>query len=155
MRKLLIVAVLATAALGGAAACASSTPGSSPTSTPPASSASDQTKAVCDEAIAFEKQQGSSMVAKVQQALADMAAGKTVDPAQLQADLLKMQQDWTTKFNELSAKPIKPEVKTAITNFVTNLQQIAQSSNAASMAQAQAKLTELDQALSTACAGSA
>jgi hypothetical protein len=151
MRKVLIAAVLAGVALGGVAACSSGTP-SNGTTTPAASSTTqDETKDVCTQAIAMEKQNGAAVIAKIQAAFASIAAGGTVDP-QLQSDLLKIQSDWVTAFNGFAAKPIKPEVKTAITNFVTYVQSFVASGNSQTLPQATAKFNELDQALTAACA---
>jgi hypothetical protein len=156
MRKLLIVALLATAALTGAAAC--STPAVSPSSSSTPSSgagsasAADETKDVCTQAIAEEKQNAATILAKVNTALQAIANNQQPDMTQLGADLMKIQQQWITDFNGLAAKPIKPEVKTAITDFITYLQAINQDSNTADLTQVTTKFNQLDQALVAACA---
>ncbi len=151
MRKLLIVTLLASVALGGVAACASGTPTDS-SSSPTGSSAADQTATVCQQALALEKSKSSEVLAKVQAALASMAAGGSPDLTGIQADLEKIQSDWVTAFQGFASQPVKPEVKTAINNFITYLQAIGQSSNTDSIPQVTAKFAELDQALTAACA---
>jgi hypothetical protein len=155
MRKLLITAALVAAALGGVAAC--STPAATPTSSSPTASgaapttAADETKDVCTQAVALEEKDAKDVLAKVQQAIADSAAGKTVDMAQLQTDLTKIQQDWLTAFQGFAARPIKPAVKDAINNFITFLQTLNASSQD-TLTTVTTKFNQLDQALVAACA---
>jgi hypothetical protein len=158
MRKLLIVAALAGVALAGAAACAS-TPSVSPSgsassgSGSPATSA-DDTQAVCTQALALEKTNGATVLTKVQQYLADVAAGNTSTSAQTLADLVKIQSDWVTAFNGFAAQNVKPEVKTALQNFVTFVQGFGSTGTAPNLTQIQQQYNQLDQALTAACASS-
>lgn len=153
MRKLLIVAILASAALGGAAACASGTPAASASSPSGGSSASaaDETKDVCTQAIALEKTDGATVLSKIQGYFASVAAGQNADSTQLLADLAKIQQDWVTAYNTYMTKPIKPEVKTALQNFVTFVQGLSNQSNNQTLPQVTATFNQLDQALTAAC----
>jgi hypothetical protein len=156
MRKLLIVAALAGVTLAGAAACAS-TPTVSPTDSasagsPAPTTAADQTQAVCTQALALEKQNGATVLTKVQQYLADVAAGNTGTSAQTLADLLQIQSTWVTAFNGFAAQNVKPEVKTALQNFVTFVQGFGATGTAPNLAQIQQQYNQLDQALTTACA---
>ena len=155
MRKLLIVAALAGVTLAGAAACAStptvSPSGSaSPGSGSPATSA-DDTQAVCTQALALEKTNGATVLTKVQQYLADVAAGNTSTSAQTLADLVKIQSDWVTAFNGFAAQNVKPEVKTALQNFVTFVQGFGSTGAAPNLTQIQQQYNQLDQALTAAC----
>jgi hypothetical protein len=158
MRKLLIVALVAGAALAGAAGCAPSTPSaapsdsaSTPSSTTTTSAPADQTAQVCTAALALEKQDSTQVLSEVQQYLAAVASGNSGNSAQVLADLLKIQQDWVTAYNGYLQQPIKPEVKTALTNFVTFVQSIGTNTNQ-TVPQLTATYNQLDQALQTACA---
>jgi hypothetical protein len=158
MRKVLITAALVAAALGGVAACGttpaastSSSPSTNGSAAPTTAVAADETKDVCTQAIALEQQNGKQVLAKVQQAIADSAAGKTVDFTQLEADLTAIQQSWVTAFQGFSARNIKPGVKIAIDNFITFLQTLNQSSQD-TLTTVTTKFNELDQALVAACA---
>jgi hypothetical protein len=157
MRKLLIVAALAGVALAGAAACAS-TPSVSPSGSaspgsgsPATSTAADDTQAVCTQALALEKTNGATVLTKVQQYLADVAAGNTSTSAQTLADLVKIQSDWVTAFNGFAAQNVKPEVKTALQNFVTFVQGFGNTGAAPNLTQIQQQYNQLDQALTAAC----
>ncbi len=145
MRKLLTAAALAALALGGAAACATAPPDDA------SSASADQTADVCTQAIATEQQNSAAALAKVNQATAEIAAGNTANVAQYQADLEKILSDWTAKYNELAAKPIKPEVKAAIGEWQTFLGQIASEADTTTTEQVQATFTELNSKLVTAC----
>ncbi len=158
MRKLLIVVALAATALGGAVACSSGTPspGSSSSSAPTGSSSAtasgpDVTAQVCTDAIALEKKDAADVLTKVNAALASLAANQPVDTTQLQADLTKIQSDWVTTFQGYSAENVKPEVRTALNNFVQFVQSIS-ASNTTSLTDATQKFNQLDQALVSACA---
>jgi hypothetical protein len=160
MRKLLIVAALAGATLVGAAACAT-TPSASPSdsASPPGGSApattaaaADDTQTVCTQALALEKSNGATVLTKVQQYLADVAAGNTSTSAQTLADLLQIQQSWVSAFNGFAAQNVKPEVKTALQNFVTFVQGFGATGTAPNLAQIQQQYNQLDQALTAACA---
>lgn len=152
MRKLLIVAILAGAALAGAAACATNTPAGSVSSAPGSTTAvgADQTADICTQAVALEKADGTAVLTKVQAYLQAVASGQAVDGTQVLADLTKIQSDWVTAFTTFSSKPIKPEVKTALQNFITFVQGLNQSSNL-TVAQVTSTYNQLDQALATAC----
>lgn len=152
MRKLLIVAILAGVALTGAAACATNTPAGSVSSAPGSTTAAgaDQTADVCTQALALEKADGTAVLTKVQAYLQAVASGQAVDGTQVLADLTKIQSDWVTAFTTFSDKPIKPEVKTALQNFITFVQGLNQSSNL-TVTQVTSTYNQLDQALATAC----
>jgi hypothetical protein len=154
MRKLLITAIVAGVALGGAAACASNTPAGSVSSAPGSTTAAaaDQTADVCAQALALEKTDGTAVLTKVQAYLQAIASGQAVDSTQVLADLTKIQSDWVTAFTTFADKPVKPEVKTALQNFITFVQGISQNSNL-TVAEVTSKYHDLDQALATACGG--
>jgi hypothetical protein len=162
MRKLLIVAILAGVALAGAAACStpSTTPTSAPTSgsaggsAPTTAAAADQTAAVCSQALALEKSDGAQVLTEVQTYLAAVASGNAGNSAQTLADLEKIQADWVTAFQGFAGQPVKPEVKTALQNFLTFVQGFGNTaSGTPNLTQIQAQYNQLDQALTTACAG--
>jgi hypothetical protein len=152
MRKLLIMAILAGVALTGAAACATNTPAGSVSSAPGSTTAAaaDQTADVCAQALALEKADGTAVLTKVQAYLSAVASGQAVDGTQVLADLTKIQSDWVTAFTAFAGKPVKPEVKTALQNFITFVQGINQNSNL-TVADVTSKYNQLDLALATAC----
>jgi len=157
MRKLLIMAIVAGVALGGAAACASNTPADTVSSPPSSGSTAepvDQTADVCAQALALEKADGTAVLTKVQSYLAAIASGQAVDSTQVLADLTKIQSDWVTAFTAFAGKPVKPEVKTALQNFITFVQGISQNSNL-TVTQVTTQYNQLDAALATACGAGA
>jgi hypothetical protein len=159
MRKLMIVGLLAAVALGGVAACKTdgdngttpSASASAPSGTTTTASAPDETAAVCAQALALEKGNGSTVLAKIQQALAAAAVGNMTSAQQLQGEVVTLGQQWVIAYQELQAKNIKPAVKTAINNFITFIQSIG-TDPTVTLASATAKYAELDQALVAACA---
>jgi hypothetical protein len=156
MRKLVIMAIVAGVALGGAAACASNTPADTVSSAPGSTTAAatDETADVCAQALALEKADGTAVLTKVQSYLAAIAQGQAVDSTQVLADLTKIQSDWVTAFTAFAGKQVKPEVETALQNFITFVQGISQNSNL-TVPQVTAQYESLDQALATACGAGA
>jgi hypothetical protein len=157
MRKLIITAALATVALAAAAGCAdnsvkpsSSTSASAGTTT----SAADQTAAVCEEAGAVSTTAGEAISAKAKDAAA--ASGDQVKQLQIAGDLIKLANDWSAKLTELSAKPIKPEVKQALTDGATTITGLANPAaiQTTSAAQIETKLKTLVTNVASACAAS-
>jgi hypothetical protein len=151
MRKLLITAALAAVALGGAAACTTAPPGDGPSSSP-TSAAADQSASVCADAIAYEKAQSLASVNKIQEGINDAASGNTAGVAQVQTDLTKLLGDWTTKFTDLSQKPVKAEVKASLGEWLTFLNQVPAQAQTTTLPQLQSQFNDLDTKLTTACA---
>lgn len=158
MRKLIITAALATVALAAAAGCADNSPkpSSSASSTAAAAgttaAAADQTKEVCTEAASTSTTAGLAISAKAKDIAA--ASGDQAKQLQVAGDLIKLANDWSSKLTELSAKPIKPEVKQALTEGATTITGLTnpaalQSANAS---QIESQLTALVAKISTACA---
>jgi hypothetical protein len=156
MRKLLMVAALAAAALGGAAACTQGTPTPTTTTTPPtttAASSDDQTVAVCSEAISVETTNSAAALAKVDEAMQAAAAGQLDKLPALKTDIEGIVATWKGKFTELSQKPVKPAVKSALDETVTFLDQLAaNANNPTALADAKTKMTDLSGKLTAACA---
>jgi hypothetical protein len=158
MRKLIITAALATVALAAAAGCAynsvkpsSSESVSTGTST---TSAADQTAAVCEQAGTVSTTAGDAIAAKAKDAAA--ASGDQVKQLQIAGDLIKLANDWSAKLTELSAKPIKPEVKQALTDGATTITGLANPAaiQTTSAAQIETKLKTLVTTIASACAAS-
>ena len=159
MRKLIITAAFAALALTGVAACAdNSEPGTSTTTTPAGgsspSAAGDQTKQVCDEAQSASTTAADALKAKA----TELAAAGSDQAKQLQigTELATIAGDWSKKLNELSAKPIKPEVKQALTEGVSTINSLSNpmTLQSTSAAQVETQLKALAAKLTAACAAS-
>jgi hypothetical protein len=145
MRKVLMAAVLATAALGGTAAC---------TSAPSAGAAgsSDDTTSVCSQAISYERTQTEVAKNKFLQVVGDLGAGDPTDAKQVETDIVGIAKDWQTKFTDLASKNVKPSVKTALNDWLTFLAgSLTTASSPSSVSAVQARLSTLDSELVTAC----
>jgi ABC-type Fe3+-hydroxamate transport system substrate-binding protein len=155
MRKLMITAALATVALAGAAGCADNSvkPSSSASASTaaPTTSAADQTKAVCEEAGTVSTTAGEAIAAKAKEVAA--ASGDQTKQLKIGGELITLANDWSAKLTELSAKPIKPEVKQALTDGATTIKGLTnpvaiQTANAAEI---ESKLKLLVGKISAAC----
>jgi ABC-type Fe3+-hydroxamate transport system substrate-binding protein len=155
MRKLMITAALATVALAGAAGCAdnSVTPSSSASASTaaPATTAADQTKAVCEEAGTVSTTAGEAISAKAKEVAA--ASGDQTKQLKIAGDLITLANDWSAKLTELSAKPIKPEVKQALTDGATTIKGLTNpvAIQTANAAQIESQLKLLVDKISVAC----
>lgn len=157
MRKFIIAAALVTTALTGAAGCAdNSKPGTDATSAPAATTATDrvadQTKAVCTEAISTSTAATAAFTAKFTEFLAAAASGDTAKFDTLEADFAKLANDWKGKLTELSTKPIKAEVKTALTDGIAKVEQITSEDGSLTAEKVQADLATFNTKLAAACA---
>jgi hypothetical protein len=148
MRKVLMAAVVVTAALGGTAGCTSS-PGAG------AAAQADDTASVCSQAIAYERTQTEVAKAAFLQVVGALGAGDPTDAQQSEGDIVGIAKDWQTTFSGLASKNVKPSVKTALNDWVTFLTTTLASASAANSPTAvttiQGKLATLDTELVTAC----
>jgi hypothetical protein len=149
MRKLLIITAMVAVALGGAAACANKPASPSPSTS---AAAADETKAVCTEATTASASAITTLKAKLAEGTQAFLAGDTAKVAAAQAAAKTTATEWTTKLTQLSAKNIKPEVKTVLTNGVTTITTLVASFGTTSSADAEAKLTDFTTKLAAACA---
>ena len=158
MRKSFIVAVFAAVALGGVVGCAhpneAPLPGETrtPTNAAPATGA-DETKAVCAEATNTSNTAITTLKAKVAEATAAQAAndqGKLI-AAQLAAKSTAT--EWVNKLNTLAARPIKPQVKTVLTDGITMINSMMSSPANLNPTTAEQKLNDFTAKLASACAG--
>ena len=158
MRKSFIVAVFAAVALGGVVGCAhpneAPLPGETrtPTTAAPATGA-DETKAVCAEATSTSNTAITTLKAKVAEATAAQAAndqGKLI-AAQLAAKSTAT--EWANKLNSLAARPIKPQVKTALTDGATMINSMMANPASLNPTTAEQKLNDFTTKLASACAG--
>ena len=149
MRKLLIITAMVGVALGGVAACANKPASPSPTTS---TAAADETKAVCTEAQAASTTAIATLQAKLAEGTQAFLAGDTAKVAAAQAAAKTAATEWTAKLTQLSAKNIKPQVKTVLTDGVTTITGLAASFGTTSSADAQAKLTDFTTKLAAACA---
>jgi hypothetical protein len=158
MRKSLIVAVLAAVALGGAVGCAhpneAPLPGETRTTTAPATNATgaDETKAVCTEAISTSASAVATLKAKLAEGTAAAAAndqGKLI-AAQLAAKATAT--EWVNKLNTLAARPIKPQVKTVLTDGIAMINSMMASPANLNPTTAEGKLNDFTSKLASACA---
>lgn len=150
MRKLMMTAAMAAVALGGAAACGTSSPEPSGTTQATTTTAADQTKEVCAQAISEGTTATAAIKTKVAEAMAAFSAGDQAKVLQITNDIKKTAGDWSTKLNELSNKPIKPEVKAALTDGITKINTLAAATTPP--VDAEAKMTEFATKLAAACA---
>lgn len=149
MRKPMIIAALVAVALGGVVACANKP--ATPDATPTAAQA-DQTKEVCTSAMSESTTAITTLKAKLIEAQAAFAAGDQTKLVQIQATVKTTATNWTAKLTELSGKPIKPGVKTVLTDGVTTINNLTASIATTSPADAEAKLTDFTTKLAAACA---
>jgi len=61
--------------------------------------------------------------------------------------------DWSSKLSTLSARPIKPAVRTVLTDGVTMINSLAAAGPNLNPTDAEAKLTDFTTKLASACAG--
>ena len=133
-------------------ACTTAPTDTPATTTPPATSAaSDNTAAVCAEATSYAGSASASVMVKYQEGAAALAANDLVKAQAAATEGKRLLGEWSTKFKSLSAQPIKPEVKTAIDNMTTFIDQTAAATTADPTA-LQATFTDLTTKLTTACA---
>jgi hypothetical protein len=156
MRKLMIVAIIAAAGFA-AAACADNSPKPSASSTPAATTTTtaatvDETHQVCAEAMAAGSAAAVEFNAKVDQLNQAAQSGDLIKANQLANELRQKAAELQTQLQGWSAKNVKPEVKAALTDGATTVQQL---NNPAVMpdASAKTKLQDIATRLSTACAG--
>ncbi len=154
MRKFMIIAAMAAVALGGAAACAQSPASPSPsTSAPTSAAAADETKSVCTDATSASTTAIATLKQKLTEGTTAFLAGDTAKVAAAQAAAKQTATDWTTKLTALAAKPIKPEVKTLLTNGVSTINTLVASMARTPAADAETKLNDFTTKLAAACAG--
>ncbi len=158
MRKSLIVVVLAAVALGGAVGCAhpneAPLPGESrpPTTAATTATGADETKAVCAEATSTSASAVATLKAKVAEATAAQRAndqGKVI-AAQLAAKSTAT--EWANKLNSLAARPIKPQVKTVLTDGAKMINDMMASPATLNPTTAEQKLNDFTSKLASACA---
>jgi hypothetical protein len=160
MRKLIIIAALATVAATGVAGCAdnsvkpsSSSSAATTTTAAAPTTAADQTKQVCDEALSASTTAGAAIQTKFTELTA--AAGDQAKQLQIGTDMVKIANDWSAKLTELSAKPINPQVKQALTEGVATISSLSNpvTLQSTTAAQAETQLKALAAKITTACAG--
>jgi hypothetical protein len=159
MRKSFIVAVSAAIALGGVVGCAhpneAPLPGETrlPTTNAAPASGADETKAVCAEATSTSNTAITTLKAKVAEATAAQAAndqGKLI-AAQLAAKSTAT--EWANKLNSLAARPIKPQVKSVLTDGATMINSMMANPGSLNPTTAEQKLNDFTTKLASACAG--
>ena len=154
MRKLITTAALATVALAGLAGCADNSvkPSSSASASTATTTAADQTKQVCTEATTTSTTAAAAVQAKITEAVA--ANGDQTKLVQIGTDLAKLATDWSSKLTELSAKPISPALKTALTDGATTITGLANPATIQSTtpAQVQTQLQAISTKIAAACA---
>jgi hypothetical protein len=161
-RALVPTAALAIA-LGGLAACAHPSPPDAPYPTTagpaPATSAAptsgnsgtaDQTAAVCADATSTSASAAATIRAKGATAQADLLAGNQADAIVAVTELKNAANDWANKLTQLAAKPVKPEVRSVLTDGATKITTLAQSTSVP--ADADSQLTDFTTRLAAACA---
>jgi hypothetical protein len=160
MRKSLIVAALAAIALGGTVGCAhpneAPLPGETRTPTTASTgntSAPDETKAVCAEATSTSTTAISTLKAKVAEATAAQAAGDQGKLIAAQLAARTTATEWSNKLTSLSARPIKPQVKTVLTDGAKMINDMTANPASLTPASAEAKLNDFTGKLAGACAG--
>jgi hypothetical protein len=156
MRRFVITVVALAVTLAGAAACAT-TPSANPHATATASTAttaatgSDETEAVCDEAISVSTSSMNTLKSKLAEGQTAFLAGDTAKALSIQASAKTTATEWTNKLTELSKKQIKPEVKTVLTDGVTTINGLMNSTTT-SPTDAEKKLNDFMTKLKAACA---
>jgi hypothetical protein len=159
MRKILVAVAFSAVALGGLAACAHPTPpdGYGPPTTGPATQAptsaapvADQTVEVCQQAESVSASAVVTIRAKGAAATAALQSGDQVTLVQAVTDLKKAAADWAAQLTVLSGKPIKPAVKTVLTDGVTTINTLAAAQ--VPPPDAESKLTDFTTKLAAACA---
>ncbi len=161
MRKSMIVAMLAAIALGGAAGCAHPQnevplPGVSPTRTTPATTTTtatgaDETKTVCAEAISVSNSTATTLKSKLAEGQAALAANNQAGALAAATAAKAAANDWSTKLKSLQSRPIKPAVKTVLSDGITMIDALTASTNI-NPADAEAKLNDFTSKLAAACA---
>jgi len=152
-------------ALGGLAACAHPSPPdgpypttagpvqattAGPTSTGGNSGPADQTRDVCADATSTSASAAATIRAKGAAAQADLLSGNQADAIAQVTALKSAANDWADKLNQLAAKPIKPEVRSVLTDGATKITTLAQSTSVP--ADADSQLTDFTTRLAAACA---
>jgi hypothetical protein len=161
MRKSMIVAVLAAVAIGGVAGCAHPQnevplPGESPTATTPAAATTtatgaDETKTVCAEAISVSNSTATTLKSKLAEGQAALAANNQAGALAAAAAAKSAATDWSNKLKSLQSRPIKPAVKTVLSDGVTMIDSLMASTNI-NPTEAEAKLNDFTTKLAAACA---
>lgn len=151
MRKLLMITAMVAVALGGTAACANKP--ASPSSSPSTATATDETKAVCADAKTASDSAVTTLKAKLAEGTQAFLAGDQAKAQKAQTDAKSAALAWIAKLNELSAKPIKPEVKKVLTDGVAMITSLtATLGTSTTTADAEAKLNDFTTKLAAACA---
>lgn len=158
MRSSLIVAVLAAVALGGTAGCAhpneAPLPGETRTPTGNATTATgaDETKAVCTEAMSTSATAIATLKAKLAEGTAAAAANDQPKLVAAQIAAKSTATQWVNKLETLAARPIKPQVKTVLTDGIAMINSMMASPASLNPTTAEGKLNDFSAKLSTACA---
>lgn len=152
MRKLIIVAALVTAALTGTAGCAdNSEPTTPPSGEQSQAGAGDQTKEVCVEAIKVSKDGADTLDAKSREAVKAFTSNDTAKVEQLGKDVTQLSDDWKATLIELSAKKIDADVKSALTNGISVVTSVSDTSKPATADVIRTKLQVFQTQLTSAC----
>jgi hypothetical protein len=165
MRKTLVPTAVLAIALGGLAACAHPSPPNGPypttagpvhattagpTSSGGGSGVADQTRDVCADATSTSATAAAAIRAKGAAAQAALLAGNQADAIAAVGDLKSTANDWSNKLTQLAAKPIKPEVRSVLTDGASKITTLAQSTSVP--ADADSQLTDFTTRLAAACA---
>lgn len=167
MRKTLVPTAVLAIALGGLAACAHPSPpnGPYPTTAGPVHATSgaptnpattgnsgpaDQTRDVCADATSTSTAAAATIRSKGAAAQAALLSGNQADAIADVGDLKSAANDWSNKLTQLAARPIKPEVRSVLTDGASKITTLAQSTSVP--ADADSQLTDFTTRLAAACA---
>jgi hypothetical protein len=160
MRKSPIAAVLVAVALTGAAGCAHPKnevplPGESPTRTTATAAVTttgaDETKAVCAEAISASSSAVATLKAKLAEGKAALAANNQPGAIAAATAAKATGKEWSGKLSSLVSRPIKPAVRTVLSDGITMIDSLTASTNV-NPTDAESKLNDFTTKLAAACA---
>ena len=124
------------------------TAGTVPTTAP--DGPTDQTKAVCDQALSLSVTAVATIRSKAAAAQAALGAGNQLGVVQAVTDLKKTASDWADQLTQLSTKPVKPQVKSVLDDGVRTINELASATTPPP--DAESRLTDFTTKLGAACA---
>jgi hypothetical protein len=145
MRRALAVAAMCAVAAGAMTGCASD----APTPPAPAAATADETQAVCEQALTAAEKESSDALARIDQILSALAAGRSV--AVLKTGLLQSLDGWKTTLYDLKDRPVRPQVRAHLEETITYLDELAATTTLEPL-DISSRFAELEDELIAACA---
>jgi len=149
MRRMFLTVGVAAMALVGATACGDDgTPGASAS----ADTVAAATRDACTQATALSASAATEFNAKMDEFIKAALAQDATKSEQLETEIRAKVTEWEAKLNDLAAKDIKPEVKTALSQAAETLKKHNDPSDNASVNEVKAAYVAIATKISTACA---